>query len=171
MKWQSEYFRFNNDDLKFNHCGQISQRQILWLRKFQPRLRSFLWMVATLLLMLSLTLVFYLMNKADFSLWLLNPTNRIALLITISDVIGLFGMSTFVARRNAGGLDNPIFLLIEGDLQADWEKNSYYVSIGEKNFVFHDDISKIFLMNKRYEMYLCESGVYTFLLAFEKLGD
>lgn len=164
-------FDFNNEDLRFNQRGQISSRQVEWLRRFEPRIRSFGWMVVILLLLLFLVLVLFLMNKGGYGVWHSVSVNRNVLVVIGFGMIGILGMSIFVARRNASGLNEPQLLSVEGRIQIHVDDNGYHVSIGKTFFVVQENISRAFLEGEKYRVYYCKSGAYRFMLSYEKLDS
>lgn len=166
-------FEFNNDDLRFNQRGQISRRQEEWLRRFEPRMRSFAWMVVILLLLLFLVLALFLMNEGGYAVRYSNLANRNVLVVIGFGMIGILGMSIFVARRNASGLNEPQLLSVEGRIQIHVDDSGYQVSvsIGKTFFNVQEDISRVFLEGERYRVYYCISGAYRFILSYEKLDN
>ena len=164
-------FEFNYEDLRFNQRGQISQRQLEWLRRFRPRIRSFAWMVVILLLLLFLVLALFLMNEGGYAVQYSNLVNRNVLVVIGFGMIGILGMSIFVARRNASGLNEPQLLSVEGRIQIHVDDSGYQVSIGKTFFVVQENISRVFLEGERYRVYYCKSGAYRFILSYEKLDN
>ena len=166
-------FEFDNEDLRLNQHGQISQRQIEWLRRFKPRIRSFAWMVAILLLSLFLILALFLMNEGGYAVRYSNLSNRNVLVAIGFGMIGILGMSIFVARRNASELNEPQLLSVEGRIKIHVDDSGYQVSvsIGKTFFNVQEDISRVFLEGERYRVYYCKSGAYRFILSYEKLDN
>jgi len=125
----------------------------------------------SLWMLLFLVLALFLMNEGGYAVRYSNLANQNVLVVIGFGMIGILGMSIFVARRNASGLNEPQLLSVEGRIQIHVDDSGYQVSIGKTFFNVQENISRVFLEGERYRVYYCKSGAYRFILSYEKLDN
>ena len=173
-------FEFNEDDLKANKRGQLSQRQKDWLKsvgKGGVRLQGFnVWIaLGFMFLGLCLILAMFLQNEDSRAALFANPMNLWIFPILIFIVVGILGLSLLLARWNANKLQNAAFSSASGivrlgqDSSGESNITTYYVIVGKKKFKFGEDMSSTFKEGEKYKVYYCKAGFYEFVMSYEKL--
>lgn len=173
-------FEFNEEDLKINKRGQLSPRQKEWLKMIARGTRSFSWKSAFItigfaFLGLCIILGLSLQNEDSRTALFSDPMNLVILAGTIPLVMGILALAIFLNYRNANKLENAVLSSASGAVRFDYDSSgnsgitSYYVFAGKKRFTFADDMSTIFKEGAKYKFYFCKSGMYEFVMSYEKV--
>jgi hypothetical protein len=92
-------------------------------------------------------------------------------------VIGIMAVGMFFMYRSASQLENAVLSTASGAVRLDEDSSgesgitSYYVFVGKKRFTFGDDMSRVFKEGEKYKVYYCGSGVYQFVMSYEKISE
>jgi hypothetical protein len=175
-------FEFNEEDLKANKRGQLSQSQKEGLKRIGKGgvslQQSQVWIaVGFMFLGLCLTLGLYLQNEDSRAALLSNPLNLLVFPVTVIVVVVILILSILFARRRANKLENAVLSSVSGTVRHDYDSSgesgitSYYVFVGKKKFTFGDDMSSVFKEGEKYKVYYCGSGVYQFVMSYEKINE
>ena len=171
-------FEFSDEDLKFNHRGQISPRQKEWLKGVARGTRSFSWTGAVVIIAfaslgLCMVLGLSLQNEDARAALFSDPMYLLMFPAIVLIIVGVIILSIVVAYWNANRLENAMLLSVTGNTRFDESYSSksnirsYYVFVGKKRFTFADDISRTFKEGGKYKVYYCRPGMYEFVLSFE----
>jgi hypothetical protein len=101
--------------------------------------------------------------------------NLIVLIGTVPLVLGIFALAIFLNYRAANRLENSALSSVSGSVRHDYDSSgesgltSYYVFVGKKRFTFGEDMSSVFKEGEKYKVYYCGSGVYEFVMSYEKV--
>lgn len=174
-------FEFTEDDLKANKRGQLSQSQKDWLKSVASGVRSFSWTnsfiaVGFMFLGLCTVLGLSLQNERSRAALFSNPTNSIVLIGIVPLILGILALVIFLNHRSANRLENSVISSVSGPVRLDYDSSgesgltSYYVFVGKKRFTFGDDMSRVFKEGEKYKVYYCGSGVYEFVMSYEKVS-
>jgi hypothetical protein len=174
-------FEFTEEDLKINKRGQLSQSQKQWLKSIAQGTRSSSWtgLLITLgfaFLGLCIILGLSLQNERSRAALFSDPMNLIVLLGTVPLVLGIFALAIFLNYRRANRLENSALSSVSGSVRHDYDSSgesgltSYYVFVGKKRFTFGEDMSGVFKEGEKYKVYYCGSGVYEFVMSYEKVN-
>ena len=175
-------FEFTEDDLKANKRGQLSQSQKDWLQSIAQGTRSSSWTglfvtIGFAFLGLCIVLGLSLQNERSRAALFSNPMNLIVLIGIVPLILGIFALVIFLNYRSANKLENPVISSVSGPVRHDYDSSgnsgvtSYYVFVGKKRFIFGDDMSGTFKESEKYKFYYCGSGVYEFVMSYERLDN
>jgi hypothetical protein len=173
-------FDFNDDELKLNKRGRVSERQREWLNMTASGIRSISGMnaiigVGFLFFGLCITLGLYLQNENTRAALFANPLNLLVFPVTIFVVAVILALSIFYARRLANQLAGAKIQSAEGKVRLDEESGeggtTYFVYVGKKKFAFGEDMSRVFREGEKYKVYYCKSGVYEMVLSLERVEN
>jgi hypothetical protein len=173
-------FDFNENDLSINKRGQLSPRQVEWLKMVARGVRSFSWRSAFITigftcLGLCIILALSLQNERSRAALLSSPMNLIVLIGMVPLILGILALVIFLNYRNANKLENSVLSSVAGAIRFDQDSSgesgitSYYVFVGKKRFTFDDDMSAVFKEGEKYKVYYCKSGLYEFVMSYEAL--
>ena len=173
-------FEFNEEDLKANKRGQLSQSQKEWLAmvgKGGVRLQGFnVWIaIGFMFLGLCLILALFLQNEDSRAALFANPSNLLIFPILIVVIVGILVLSLLLARWNANKLQNAVLSSVSGKVRLDHDSSgesgitTYYVIVGKKKFKFADDMSRVFEEGEKYKVYYCKAGFHEFVMSYEAL--
>jgi hypothetical protein len=172
-------FEFTDEDLKMNKRGQLSPSQNEWLKmigKGGVRVQGFnVWIaIGFMFLGLCLILALFLQNEDSRAVLFANPQNLLIFPTLVLVVVGILVLSLLLARWNANKLQNAVLSSASGSIRLDSDSSgesgltSYYVFVGRKMFTFGDDMSRVFKEGEKYKVYYCGSGVYEFVMSYER---
>ena len=175
-------FEFTEDDLKANTRGQLSQSQKEWLKSIAQGTRSSSWtgLFVTLgfaFLGLCIVLGLSLQNERSRAALFSDPMNLIVLIGIVPLILGIFALVIFLNYRSANKLENSVLSSVSGPVRHDYDSSgnsgvtSYYVFVGKKRFSFGDDMSDTFKEGDKYKFYYCKSGLYEFVMSYERLEN
>lgn len=174
-------FEFTEDDLRVNKRGQLSQSQKDWLKSVAGGVRSFSWTnsfiaMGFVFLGLCIVLGLSLQNERSRVALFSNPANLILLVGIVPLILGILALVIFLNHRSANKLENSVISSVSGPIRLDYDssgesgRTSYYVFVGKKKFTFGDDMSRVFKEGEKYKVYYCGSGVYEFVMSYEKVS-
>lgn len=101
--------------------------------------------------------------------------NLIVLIGIIPLVLAIFALAVFFNYRRANKLENSALSSVSGPVRLDYDSSgesgltSYYVFVGKKRFTFGEDMSGVFREGEKYKFYYCGSGVYQFVMSYERI--
>jgi len=173
-------YEFTEEDLKFNKRGQLSPSQREWLKMIAHSARSWSWKGAFItvgfaFLGLCIVLVLFLQNEGSRKALFADPMNLIILAGMIPLILGILALTIFLNYRNANKLENLVLSSASGAIRFDEDSSgesnitSYYLIVGKKKFKFGDDMSPSFKEGEKYKFYYCKSGVYEFVMSYERV--
>jgi hypothetical protein len=116
-----------------------------------------------------------LQNERSRAALFSNPVNLIVLIGIVPLILGIFAFAIFLNYRRANRLENSTLASVSGPVRLDYDSSgesgltSYYVFVGKKRFTFGEDMNKVFKEGEKYKVYYCGSGVYQFVMSFEKV--
>lgn len=116
-----------------------------------------------------------LQNERSRAALFSNPTNLIVLVGIVPLILGILALVIFLNHRGASKLENSVISSVSGPIRLDYDSSgesgltSYYVFVGKKRFTFGDDMSRVFKEGEKYKVYYCGSGVYEFVMSYEKV--
>jgi hypothetical protein len=174
-------FEFTEDDLNVNKRGQLSQSQKEWLKSIAQGTRSSSWTglfitMGFVFLGLCIVLGLSLQNERSRAALFSDPMNLIVLMGIVPLVLGILVLAIFLNHRSANRLENSALSSVSGPVRLDYDSSgesgltSYYVFVGKKRFTFGDDISRVFKEGEKYKVYYCGSGVYQFVMSYERMN-
>jgi len=172
---------FTEDDLKLNKLGELSPRQMEWLKMVARGVRSFSWRNAFItigftFLGLCIVIALYLQNERSRAALFSSPVNLIVLIGMVPLILGILALAIFLNYRNANRLENSVVSSASGVVRFDQDSSgesgitSYYVFVGKKRFTFGDDMSAVFIEGEKYKIYYCKAGVYEFVMSYEQVN-
>jgi hypothetical protein len=175
-------FEFTEEDLKANKRGQLSQSQKEWLKSIAQGTRSFSWInsliaIGFMVLGLCIVLGLSLQNERSRAALFSNPINLIILIGIVPLILGILALVIFFNYRGANKLENSVLSSVTGPVRLDYDSSgesgltSYYVFVGKKKFTFGDDMSRVFKEGDKYKFYYCGSGVYEFVMSYERMNN
>jgi hypothetical protein len=174
-------FEFNEEDLKANKRGQLSQSQKQWLKSIAQGTRSSSWTglfitMGFAFLGVCIVLGLSLQNERSHAALFSDPMNLVVLVGIIPLVLGIMALAIFLNYRRANKLENSALSSVSGPVRLDYDSSgesgltSYYVFVGKKRFTFGEDMNNIFREGEKYKVYYCGSGVYQFVMSYEKIN-
>jgi hypothetical protein len=174
-------FEFAPEDLRANQRGYLTDKQRGWLQSTARGITGCSMASAPIalgfvLLGLALTLGKYLSNADSLMALFSNPMNLVGLASAGSIGVAAIGLSVFLARRQAAGVERAALKMTQGQVRLDTDFSSitstttYHVYVGEHKFSFGDDMSSVFREGSLYRVYCCKSGPYELVMSFERLG-
>ena len=101
--------------------------------------------------------------------------NLIVLIGIVPLILGILALAIFLNHRSANKLENAVLSSATGSVRHDYDSSgesglsSYYVFLGKKRFTFGDDLSATFKEGEKYKFYYCKSGVYEFVMSYERV--
>lgn len=172
-------FDFTDQDLDLNRRGRLSPRQKEWLKGIAQGARSFSWTnaaiaVGFMLFALCLILALYLQNERSRAALFANPLNLLVFPAIVVIVMTILALSILLARRQANKLENAVLSSASGTVRHDYDSSgksgitTYNVIVGKKKFKFADEMSQTFEEGQEYKVYYCGSGVYEFVMSYER---
>ena len=173
-------FEFTEEDLKANKRGQLSASQREWLKGIAQGTRSSSWtgLFITLgfaFLGLCIVLGLSMQNERSRAALFSNSMNLIVLIGIVPLILGIFALVIFLNYRRANKLENSVLSSVSGPVRLDYDSSgesgltSYYVFVGKKRFTVGEDMSGSFKEGDKYKFYYCGSGVYEFVMSYEKV--
>lgn len=173
-------FEFTEEDLKANKRGQLSRSQREWLKGIARGTRSFSWINSSIamgftFLGLCIVLALSLQNERSRATLFSNPMNLIVLIGMVPLILGILALVIFLNYRSANKLENSVISSVSGPIRLDYDSSgesgltSYYVFVGKKRLTFGEDMSSVFKEGEKYKFYYCTSGLYEFVMSFERL--
>jgi len=175
-------YEFTDEDLKYNKRGQLSPRQMEWLKMIARGARKFSWKSAFITIGfafvgLCIILALYLQNESSRAALFSNPMNLILLAAIIPLILGILVLVIFLNYRNANKLENAVLSSVSGAVRHDYDSSgesgitTYFVIVSKKKFKFTDDMSLTFKEGEKYRFYYCKAGLYEFVMSYEKLSN
>lgn len=172
-------YEFTDDDLRSNRRGFITTGQKAWLDTIargvvKASRHSFPIGILFALFGICVILALYLQNGSTRAVLFSGPDIFISLIAVILAVILLLALGLFIARRQAGNLQNAQLQSVQGMASShqDYSPSSgittYHLRIGKKKISFGDDPSSLFKEGKTYRLYYCKAGVYELILSYEQ---
>ena len=173
-------FEFNEDDLRSNKRGQLSQRQRDWLKDIGRGAvrvqKGNVWIVVFIMFLgLSIMLGLYLSDEDARAALFSNPVHLLSFPIIVLFVLGVYALSILLARWNADKLNNAVLSSVSGTVRFDEDSSgksgitTYFVIVGRKKFKFADAMSNIFKEGEEYKFHYCKAGMYEFVMSYEQL--
>ena len=173
-------YEFTEEDLKYNKRGQLSPKQLEWLKMVAHGVRSYSWKntfitIGFVFLGLCIILALFLQNENSRKALFANPTNLVMLAVMVPLILGILALVIFLNYRNANKLENAVISSASGAVRFDRDYSSesnittYYVIVGKKKFKFGDDMSSKFTEGGKYKVYYCNSGAYEFVISYEQI--
>ena len=173
-------FEFNEDDLRSNKRGQLSQRQQDWLKgigRGAVRVqKGNVWVVVFFMFLgLCIMLGLYLSDEDARAALFSNPVHLLSFPIIVLFVLGVYALSILLARWNADKLNNAVLSSVSGTVRFDEDSSgksgitTYFVIVGRKKFKFADAMSNIFKEGEEYKFHYCKAGMYEFVMSYEQL--
>jgi hypothetical protein len=175
-------FDFTEEDLKVNKRGQLSARQKEWLKMVARGARTFSWRGAFIsigftFLGLCIVLGLYLQNQDSRAALFSNAMNFIVFIGIVPLIFVILALVIFLSYRSANRLENSVMSSASGEIRFDQDSSgesgltSYYVFVGKKRFTLGEDMSRVFKEGEKYKVYYCGSGVYEFVMSYEKINN
>ena len=175
-------FEFNDEDLKTNRRGQFSPRQREWLKSIAHGTRSSSWTglfitMGFAFLGLCMVLGLSLQNERSRAALFSNPMNLIVLIGIIPLILGIFALVIFLNYRSAHKLENSVLSSVSGPVRHDYDSSgnsgltTYYVFVGKKRFSVADDMSGTLREGDKYKFHYCKSGLYEFVMSYERMEN
>ena len=172
-------FEFNEDDLRSNKRGQLSQRQQDWLKgigRGAVRVqKGNVWVVVFFMFLgLCIMLGLYLSDEDARAALFSNPVHLLSFPIIVLFVLGVYALSILLARWNADKLNNAVLSSVSGTVRFDEDSSgksgitTYFVIVGRKKFKFADAMSNIFKEGEEYKFHYCKAGMYEFVMSYEQ---
>jgi hypothetical protein len=172
-------YEFTEEDLKYNKRGQLSPKQLEWLKMFARGVRSNSWKSAIIaigfaFLGLCIFMALSLQNEDARTALFADPMNLVIIAAIVPLILGVLALVIFLNYRNATRLENSALSSASGvvrfgeDTSGESNITTYYVIVGKKKFKFGDDMSSKFTEGGKYKFYYCKSGVYEFVMSYEK---
>ena len=172
-------FEFTVEDLHANQGGQLSPSQKQWLKGIAQGTRRFSWLglfitMGFAFLGLGMVLGLSLQNERSRAALFSDPMNLIVLIGTLPLILGIFALVIFLNYRSAHKLENAALSTASGAVRFDEDSSgnsgtTYYVIVGKKKFKFADDMTLAFKEGEKYKFYYCKSGLYEFVMSYEKV--
>lgn len=175
-------FEFTEEDLNANKRGQLSQSQKDWLKSVAHGVRSFSWTnsfiaIGFVFLGLCIVLGLSLQNERSRAALFSDPMNLIVLIGIAPLILGILALVIFLNHRSANKLENSVLSFVSGPIRHDYDSSgesgitSYYVFVGKKRFTFGEDMSGVFKEGEKYKVYYCKSGMYEFVMSYERIDS
>lgn len=173
-------FEFNEDDLRSNKRGQLSQRQRDWLKDIgrgavRVQKGNVGIVVFFMFLGVCIMLGLYLSNEDARAALFSNPVYLLSFPIIVLFVLGVYALSILLARWNADKLNNAVLSSVSGTVRFDEDSSgksgitTYFVIVGRKKFKFAEEMSSVFKEGEEYKVYYCKAGMYEFVMSYEQL--
>jgi hypothetical protein len=105
-----------------------------------------------------------------------SPVNLIVLTGMVPLILGILALVIFLNYRNTNRLENSVISSVSGAVRLDEDASAkggtaYFVYVGKKRFTFGDDMSTVFKEVGKYKVYYCKSGVYEFVMSYERMNS
>jgi hypothetical protein len=175
-------YEFTEEDLKYNKRGQLSPKQIEWLKMFAGGVRSYSWKsafitIGFMFLGLCIVMALFLQNEDSRAALFADPMNLVIIAAIVPLILGVLALVIFLNYRNANKLENAVISSASGAVSFDEDSSgesnitTYYVIVGKKKFKFGEDMSAEFTEGGKYKFYYCKSGAYEFVMSYEQLNS
>ena len=171
-------FDFTEEDLRANQRGFVTPRQTEWVRGWAEGIRHSQrsgWPIVIFFLILGLGLILgmNLSNESTRRVLLSDPLIIVVICSIAPLVLGIFGLSVFFANRRAAKLAEVELKTAEGTVRLDEEHSrvgtTYYVYVGDTEFTFGADMSRVFPEGSRCRIFYCETSMLKVILSHEAL--
>ena len=174
-------YEFTQEDLKYNKRGQLSPRQLEWLKMIAQGTRSFSWRSAFIsigftLLGLCIVMALFLQNEDARAALFADPMNLVMFIAIVPLILGILALVIFLNHRNANKLENAVISSASGQVRFDYDSSgqshitTHYVIVGKRKFKFGNDMSSVFEEGEKYKFYYCKAGLYEFVMSYEKIA-
>lgn len=172
-------FDFTEEDLRSNQRGFITPHQKEWITGVAGGIRrsqrgNFPIVIFFMIIGLGIFFGMILGNEGAKQAFIADPLNIIVICISIPVILGIVSLGQFFGKRRADRLENSGLKTAEGVISLDEETSdvgtTYYVYVGEMEFKFGDDMSRIFPAGGRFRVYYCETSFLQMILSYEELS-
>jgi hypothetical protein len=172
------FYEFTEEDLASNRRGFITPRQKEWIngvaRGYQSAQKSMLPVMGFFILLGGgITFGMIFANESMRNAFLSQPINLAAVCASATLLAAIILGSQFFGRRNAQKLRKADLKLAEGVIEWDEESSdtgsTYLLYVGETEFKFGEDLSRLFPKGKPGRVFYCENSFVKLILSHELL--
>ena len=169
-------FDFTEEDLRSNQRGFITPRQKKWVEGMAEGIRhsqrgSFPIVIIFMLLGFGIIFGMIFSNESLRGAFFADPLVLILTFCSIPVILGIVGLGHFFGNRRAARLAAAELKSAEGVISLDEEHSrvgtTYYVYVGETEFKFGGDMSRVFPEGRRCRVFYCETAMLQLILSYE----
>lgn len=171
-------YEFTPEDLASNQRGFITPSQTEFIKGMADGIRrsqrgGLPLVIFFLLLGLGIFFGMTFSNESARKAFLSDPVNLLVMCSIPPIVLGIFGISIYLANRRAAQLEESGLKVAEGEISWDEEYSktgpTYFLYVGESEFTFGEDLSGDFPAGRRGRIFHCETSFLKLILSHELL--